>query len=162
MTAPDSPTLRILLADDQTDVLQALRLLLKADGYQIETAKSPAAVIKAIEARDFSLVLMDLNYTRDTTSGQEGLDLLNQIQTIDASLPVVVMTAWTSVDVAVEAMRRGAKDFITKPWDNPRLLALVRRQIELGNAALACRRPEQEDLLPPAGLPHAALSPTLR
>ena len=109
--------------------------------------KSPAAVIKAIEARDFSLVLMDLNYTRDTTSGQEGLDLLNKIQTVDASLPVVVMTAWASVDVAVEAMRRGAKDFITKPWDNPRLIAIVRNQMELGHAVRAYRRLEQENQL---------------
>ena len=147
MTAPDTSTHRILVADDQPDVLEALRLLLKAEGYQIETVKSPAAVIKAIEARDFSLVLMDLNYARDTTSGQEGLDLLNKIQTIDTSLPVVVMTAWASVDVAVEAMRRGAKDFITKPWENPRLIAIVRNQIELGNAVRAYRRLEQENQL---------------
>jgi DNA-binding NtrC family response regulator len=147
MTAPDTSTHRILVADDQPDVLEALRLLLKTEGYQIETVKSPAAVIKAIEARDFSLVLMDLNYARDTTSGQEGLDLLNKIQTIDTSLPVVVMTAWASVDVAVEAMRRGAKDFITKPWENPRLVAIVRNQIELGNAVRAYRRLEQENQL---------------
>ena len=147
MTAPDTSTHRILVADDQPDVLEALRLLLKAEGYQIETVKSPAAVIKALEARDFSLVLMDLNYARDTTSGQEGLDLLNRIQTIDTSLPVVVMTAWASVDVAVEAMRRGAKDFITKPWENPRLIAIVRNQIELGNAVRAYRRLEQENQL---------------
>ena len=147
MTAPATSTHRILVADDQPDVLEALRLLLKTEGYQIETVKSPAAVIKAIEARDFSLVLMDLNYARDTTSGQEGLDLLNKIQTIDTSLPVVVMTAWASVDVAVEAMRRGAKDFITKPWENPRLVAIVRNQIELGNAVRAYRRLEQENQL---------------
>ena len=140
MAATDTSIHRILIADDQPDVLEALRLLLKAEGYQIETVKSPAAVIKAIEARDFSLVLMDLNYERDTTSGQEGLDLLNKIQTIDSSLPVVVMTAWASVDVAVEAMRRGARDFITKPWDNPRLIAIVRNQIDLGNAVRAYRR----------------------
>jgi len=147
MTAPDASTHRILVADDQPDVLEALRLLLKTEGYQIETVKSPAAVIKALEARDFSLVLMDLNYARDTTSGQEGLDLLNRIQTIDTSLPVVVMTAWASVDVAVEAMRRGAKDFITKPWENPRLIAIVRNQIELGTAVRAYRRLEQENQL---------------
>jgi len=147
MTAPDTSTHRILVADDQPDVLEALRLLLKAEGYQIETVKSPAAVIKALEARDFSLVLMDLNYARDTTSGQEGLDLLNRIQTIDTSLPVVVMTAWASVDVAVEAMRRGAKDFIIKPWENPRLIAIVRNQIELGTAVRAYRRLEQENQL---------------
>jgi DNA-binding NtrC family response regulator len=147
MAATVTSTHRILIADDQADVLEALRLLLKAEGYQIETVKSPAAVIKALEARDFSLVLMDLNYERDTTSGQEGLDLLNKIQTIDSSLPVVVMTAWASVDLAVEAMRRGARDFITKPWDNPRLTAIVRNQIDLGTAVRAYRRLEQENQL---------------
>ena len=147
MTATDTSIHRILIADDQADVLEALRLLLKAEGYQIETVKSPAAVIKALEARDFSLVLMDLNYERDTTSGQEGLDLLNKIQTIDSSLPLVVMTAWASVDLAVEAMRRGARDFVTKPWDNPRLIAIVRNQIDLGNAVRAYRRLEQENQL---------------
>ncbi len=147
MAAPDTSTHRILVADDQADVLEALRLLLKAEGYQTETVKSPAAVVKAIEARDFSLVLMDLNYTRDTTSGEEGLDLLNRIQSIDPSLPVVVMTAWASVDLAVEAMRRGAKDFVTKPWENPRLISIVRNQIELGHAVRAYRRLEQENQL---------------
>jgi DNA-binding NtrC family response regulator len=147
MAATDNSIHRILIADDQADVLEALRLLLKAEGYQIETVKSPAAVIKAIEARDFSLVLMDLNYERDTTSGQEGLDLLSKIQTVDSSLPVVVMTAWASVDVAVEAMRRGARDFVTKPWDNPRLICIVRNQIDLGSAVRAYRRLEQENQL---------------
>jgi DNA-binding NtrC family response regulator len=147
MTAPGTATHQILVADDQPDVLEALRLLLKTEGYQVETVKSPAAVIKAIETRDFSLVLMDLNYARDTTSGQEGLDLLNKLQTLDASLPVVVMTAWATVDIAVEAMRRGAKDFITKPWENLRLVAIVRNQIELGNAVRAYRRLEQENQL---------------
>ena len=147
MADTDTSIHRILVADDQADVLEALRLLLKGEGYQIETVKSPAAVIKALEARDYSLVLMDLNYTRDTTSGQEGLDLLNKIQNIDSSLPVVVMTAWASVDVAVEAMRRGARDFITKPWENPRLIAIVRNQIDLGNAVRAYHRLEQENQL---------------
>jgi DNA-binding NtrC family response regulator len=141
----DVPSHRILVADDQPDVLEALRLLLKAEGYAIEAVKSPAAVIKAVEARDYALVLMDLNYARDTTSGQEGLELLQRLQAIDAALPVVVMTAWASVDVAVEAMRRGARDFVTKPWDNPRLLAIVRNQIELGGAVRAYRRLEQEN-----------------
>lgn len=144
---PDAPPLRILVADDQPDVLEALRLLLKSEGYAIEAVKSPSAVIKAVEARDYALVLMDLNYARDTTSGQEGLDLLHKLQTLDATLPVVVMTAWASVDVAVEAMRRGARDFITKPWDNPRLLAIVRNQIDLGSAVRAYRRLEQENQL---------------
>jgi DNA-binding NtrC family response regulator len=141
----DAPQQRILIADDQPDVLEALRLLLKAEGYATEAVKSPAAVIKAVEARDYALVLMDLNYARDTTSGQEGLELLQRLQAIDAALPVVVMTAWASVDVAVEAMRRGARDFITKPWDNPRLLTIVRNQIELGSAVRAYRRLEQEN-----------------
>jgi DNA-binding NtrC family response regulator len=147
MAAIDTSSHRILVADDQPDVLEALRMLLKAEGYQIETVKSPSAVLKAVETRDFSLVLMDLNYARDTTSGEEGLDLLKKIQTIDSSLPVVVMTAWASVDVAVEAMRRGAKDFVTKPWENPRLVAIVRNQIELGHAVRAYRRLEQENQL---------------
>lgn len=146
---------RILIADDQPDILEALRLLLKTEGYQIEAVKSPAAVIKALESRDFSMALIDLNYARDTTSGKEGLDLLNQIQAIDASLPVVVMTAWASVDLAVEAMRRGAKDFVAKPWDNPRLLAIVKNQIELGGAVRAYKRLEEENqLLRGKGGPH--------
>jgi DNA-binding NtrC family response regulator len=145
MAANDPAPHRILVADDQPDVLEALRLLLKAEGYQIETAKSPSAVLKAVEARDFSLAIIDLNYARDTTSGQEGLDLLAKLQTADPSLPVVVMTAWASVEVAVEAMRRGAKDFITKPWENPRLIAIVRNQIELAGAVRAYRRLEQEN-----------------
>ncbi|PTY04758.1 sigma-54-dependent Fis family transcriptional regulator [Opitutaceae bacterium EW11] len=144
---PEAAPHRILIADDQADVLEALRLLLKSEGYQTEAVKSPAGVIKAIESRDFALVLMDLNYTRDTTSGQEGLDLLSRIQGLDGSLPVVVMTAWGSVDLAVEAMRRGAKDFVTKPWDNPRLLAIIRNQIELAGAVRAYRKLEQENQL---------------
>ena len=145
MAAHDPAPHRILVADDQADVLEALRLLLKAEGYQIETAKSPAAVLKAVEARDFALAIIDLNYARDTTSGQEGLDLLAKLQVADATLPVVVMTAWASVEIAVEAMRRGAKDFITKPWENPRLLAIVRNQIELAGTVRAYRRLEQEN-----------------
>jgi DNA-binding NtrC family response regulator len=134
MKASDSNVQRILIADDQPDVLEALRLLLKGEGYRIETVTSPTDVMPALEAKDFDLLLMDLNYTRDTTSGQEGLDLLSRIKAADVSLPVVVMTAWGSVEVAVEAMRRGARDFIQKPWENARLLAVVRTQIELGHA----------------------------
>src|SRR5688572_15957786 len=143
--ANDHAPHRILVADDQADVLEALRLLLKAEGYQIETVKSPAAVMKAIEARDFDLAIIDLNYSRDTTSGQEGLDLLAKLQAADVTLPVVVMTAWASVEIAVEAMRRGAKDFITKPWENPRLISIVKNQIELAGAVRAYRRLEQEN-----------------
>ena len=138
---------RILIADDQPDVLEALRLMLKAEGYQIESANSPTGIIAAIEARDFDVVLMDLNYTRDTTSGQEGLDLLGRIQAIDTILPVVVMTAWGSVEVAVEAMRRGARDFIQKPWDNARLLSIVRTQVELSKALRQGQRLEAENRL---------------
>jgi DNA-binding NtrC family response regulator len=136
---------RILIADDQPDVLEALRLLLKGEGYQIDAVKSPAAVLRAVESRDFAMVLIDLNYARDTTSGEEGLELLEKLQNLDANLPVVVMTAWASVEVAVEAMRRGAKDLVTKPWDNPRLLAIVKNQVELGSAVRAYRRLEQEN-----------------
>src|SRR5215210_5787194 len=117
---------RVLIADDQFDVLEALRLLLKGEGLQLETASSPAGVLAAVEAREFDVALIDLNYTRDTTSGEEGLNLLSRIQGIDPTLPVVVMTAWGSVEVAVEAMRRGARDFIQKPWDNARLQAISR------------------------------------
>jgi DNA-binding NtrC family response regulator len=164
MAATDSAPHRILVADDQPDVLEALRLLLKAEGYQIETAKSPAAVLKAIDARDFSLAIIDLNYARDTTSGQEGLDLLSKLQAADSSLPVVVMTAWASVDIAVEAMRRGAKDFVTKPWENPRLLSIVKNQIELAGAVRAYRRLEQENqILRGKGGPNLiAQSPAMR
>src|SRR5688572_30641185 len=125
---------RILLADDQADVLEALRLLLKPEGYLLDTASSPQQMLRALELKDYDVVLMDLNYTRDTTSGEEGLDLLQRIHIADESLPVVVMTAWGSVNVAVEAMRRGARDFIQKPWDNERLLSIVRTQTELGRA----------------------------
>jgi len=106
---------RLLVADDQPDVIEALRLLLKAEGYEIETASSPRAVVEAVQAREFDLVLMDLNYARDTTSGAEGLDLLSRLRDIDPTLPVVVMTAWASLDLAVEVMRRGARDFVAKP-----------------------------------------------
>lgn len=129
----DTPP-RLLIADDQPDVLEALRLLLKTEGYQIDTVNSPAALVRALDARDYDVVLMDLNYARDTTSGEEGLDLLATLRAADESLPVVVMTAWTSVHVAVEAMRRGARDFVQKPWDNDRLLAILRTQTELGRA----------------------------
>jgi DNA-binding NtrC family response regulator len=145
---------RILIADDQPDVLEALRLLLKAEGYQIESATSPAAVVAALEARDFDVVVMDLNYTRDTTSGQEGLDLLTRIQAIDSILPVVVMTAWGTVKLAVEAMRRGARDFIQKPWENERLISIVKTQIDLSNAIRRGLRLEAENrLLRAEGVP---------
>jgi DNA-binding NtrC family response regulator len=135
---------RILIADDQADVLEALRLLLKGEGYEAESVSSPAAVLKALETRDFDAALIDLNYARDTTSGLEGLDLLSRIQAADNSLPVIVMTAWGSVDMAVEAMRRGARDFIQKPWDNARLMTVLRTQVELRQALRRGQRFEAE------------------
>lgn len=137
---------RILVADDQADVLEALRLLLKGEGFAIETTSSPAGVLKALDTHEFDIVLIDLNYARDTTSGNEGLDLLTSIQAKDGPLPVVVMTAWGSVDLAVEAMRRGASDFIQKPWDNARLLSVLRTQIELSQALRRGRQLEAENL----------------
>ena len=125
---------RTLIADDQPDVLAALRLLLKGAGYQTEAANSPGAVLEAIKSRDFDIVLMDLNYARDTTSGKEGLDLIKRIQAEDKSLPIVVMTAWATVDLAVETMRQGVRDFVEKPWENSRLLQVLRTQIEQGKS----------------------------
>jgi DNA-binding NtrC family response regulator len=122
---------KVLIADDQPDVLQALRLLLKGEGFQLETAASPDEILEAVEQQDFDAVLMDLNYARDTTSGREGLDILSKLRALDHTLPVIVMTAWGSVDGAVEAMRLGARDYLEKPWDNSRLLSMLRTQIEL-------------------------------
>jgi DNA-binding NtrC family response regulator len=144
----------VLIADDQPEVVDSLRLLLKDEGFQIDAVNSPAGVLTSVEAREFDVVLIDLNYARDTTSGQEGLDLLNRIRTIDSSLPVVVMTAWGSVEVAVEAMRRGARDFIQKPWENARLLSVLRTQVELSRALRRGQRLEAENrLLRAEGLP---------
>ena len=137
---------RILIADDQADVLAALSLLLKGERFQIESASSPEGVLKTIDTHEFDVILIDLNYARDTTSGSEGLDLLSRIRATDPTLPVVVMTAWGSVDLAVEAMRRGARDFIQKPWDNARLLAVLRTQVELGEALRRGRRLEAENM----------------
>ena len=139
-----SSTARLLIADDQRDVLEALRLLLKGEGYQIDTVESPAAVLAALEQRDYDVVLIDLNYARDTTSGQEGLDLLSRIHSADEMLPVVVMTAWGSINVAVEAMRRGARDFVEKPWENERLKSIIRTQTELGRALRRATRLEAQ------------------
>ncbi|MBI5085409.1 MAG: sigma-54-dependent Fis family transcriptional regulator [Acidobacteria bacterium] len=144
-TAESKP--RILIADDQDDVLAALRLLLKPEGFILDCVSSPQAVLSALEHREYDLLLMDLNYTRDTTSGQEGLDLMSRAQSIDAALPIVVMTAWGSVELAVDAMRRGARDFIQKPWENVRLLAIVRTQLQLSAALRRGARLEAENCL---------------
>ncbi len=125
---------RILVADDQTDIVDALHLLLKGAGFTVRAADSPSAVLEAVAGREWDCVLMDLNYTRDTTSGTEGMDLLRALREVDGTLPVVTMTAWGSVEGAVEAMRRGAGDYVEKPWDNQRLVATLKTQIELGRA----------------------------
>jgi DNA-binding NtrC family response regulator len=145
MKSLESSPPRVLIADDQADVREALRLLLKGEGFRTETVHAPAGVLAALEQGAFDAVLIDLNYARDTTSGQEGLDLLGRIAALDGTLPVVVMTAWANVDLAVEAMRRGARDFVQKPWDNARLLATLRTQVELSRALRRGRRLEAEN-----------------
>jgi phosphoserine phosphatase RsbU/P len=129
-SAESTPTARVLVADDQPHVLDALQLLLKSHGYRTEAATHPARVLQALKSCEFDVVLMDLNYTRDTTAGGEGLELVSQIRLIDENLPLVVMTAWSSVDLAVEAMRRGASDFVQKPWHNGQLLEKLETQVE--------------------------------
>jgi DNA-binding NtrC family response regulator len=147
MMVVQSAAVRVLVADDQPDVREALRLLLKGEGFETATVASPSAVLAAIETREFDAVLIDLNYARDTTSGEEGLDLLSRVRTLDSTLPVVVMTAWGSLELAVEAMRRGAKDFVQKPWENARLLAILKTQIELARALRRSQRLEAENRL---------------
>jgi DNA-binding NtrC family response regulator len=137
----------VLVADDQPDVLEALRLLLKGEGFEVETVASSAAVLSALERRDYDALLMDMNYARDTTSGQEGLNLLQRLKELEPDLPVAVMTAWGSVGGAVEAMRRGAQDYIEKPWDNARLLVTLRNLVELGRALRRTRRLDAENRL---------------
>jgi DNA-binding NtrC family response regulator len=164
MTTPP----RILIADDQPDILQALRLLLKGEGFEIVTATSPAHVAQAVGESELDVILMDMNYARDTTSGREGLDLLTRIHAVYPMLPMVVMTAWGSVDGAVEAMRRGARDYIEKPWDNARLVTTLRTQVELSRALR--RSDNLEDAsrrLAPDGMPRMiaearAMQPILR
>ncbi len=158
------PPPRILVADDEPDVLEALKLLLKGEGYDVQAVTSPRALLSTVEAHDFDALLIDMNYTRDTTSGAEGLDLLARLQGLEAAPPVVVMTAWASIDGAVEAMRRGARDFIEKPWDNRRLLATLRTQVELGRALRNSQRLERENrALRKEGLPELiAESPAMR
>ena len=153
----------VLLADDQPDILEALQLLLKTEGYVVQSVTSPAAVLAAVGETDFDAVLIDLNYARDTTSGREGLDLLARLKAEDPTLPVIVMTAWASVDVAVEAMRCGARDFIQKPWDNARLLTIVRTQVELSRALRRGRQLEDAARLNYDGVsPLIARSATMR
>jgi len=138
---------RILIADDQPDVVEALRLLLKTQGYDTESASSPASILSALEAREFDLLLMDLNYARDTTSGREGLDLLERIQSREAYPPIVVMTGWATVGLAVQAMQRGVGDFVEKPWVNSRLIEILEKQIALGRERREMKRHERENEL---------------
>ncbi len=143
-TEQDAYQPKILIADDQPDVLKALRLLLKPEGFQLETASTVTEIIDAVEKRDFDVILMDMNYVRGETSGRQGLDVLLKIKQIDDTLPLVVMTAWSSVELAVEAIHRGARDFISKPWENERLLTVLRTQVELGRALRKGKQLEQE------------------
>ena len=154
---------RVLIADDQPDLLDALRLLLKGEGIQMEAVTSPEAAVQAIEGNRFDLLLMDLNYTGDTTSGREGIDLLARVQAVDNMLPVIVMTGWGSVDLAVEAMRRGVRDFVQKPWDNAQLVATLRSEIDAGRARRTQQLQQERELsearriqqkLLPAALPQ--------
>jgi DNA-binding NtrC family response regulator len=136
---------RIFVADDQRDVLESLRLLLKSEGYATETFANPESLLGALRERTADAVLMDLNYTRDTTSGDEGLDAVGRIRAFDANTPIVLMTAWGTIGLAVEGMRRGAQDFIEKPWDNERLLTVLRNQVALGRALQRARALEAEN-----------------
>jgi DNA-binding NtrC family response regulator len=138
---------RILAADDQEHILEALDLLLHPQGYRVDKAHSPAHVREALKSNSYDAILIDLNYARDTTSGQEGLDLLSEIVAVDSTVPIVVMTAWANVELAVEAMRRGARDFVQKPWENERLVAILRTQIELHRALQQAARLEAENRL---------------
>jgi DNA-binding NtrC family response regulator len=158
---------RILIADDDPDVLAALRLLLRGEGFEVEAVSAPARVLAAVEGDDFDAALLDLNYARDTTSGREGVELVERLRSLDPTLPVIVMTAWGSVEGAVAAVRGGARDYIEKPWDNARLLATLRNQVELSGALRRARRLELENrLLGPDGAPRliaesAAMRPVL-
>lgn len=145
MSSTSSAQIRILISDDQPDVLEALQFLLKRDGYKSASAESPKQALQLMENHEFDLAILDLNYSRDTTSGEEGLDLLAQVQALDPTLPVIVMTAWGSVDLAVQAMRQGARDFVQKPWENERLSSIVRTQLELSQAIRRGHRLELEN-----------------
>jgi DNA-binding NtrC family response regulator len=154
---------RVLIADDQRDVLEALRILLKGEGHQTEAVTSISGIFNALQQRDYALLMMDLNYTRDTTSGQEGLEIIPKIQALDSTLPIVVMTAWATIDLAVDAMKRGARDFVPKPWDNERLVTIVRTQIELGSALRKGRKLEAANKLLGGNVPNLiADAPSMR
>lgn len=146
MQASDN-SYRVLIADDQPAVLDALKLLLRSEGFQVDTIRSPQVVIESLGLREYDILLLDLNYTRDTTSGREGIELLETVRGIDSQLPIVVMTAWGTIDLAVEAIRCGARDFIQKPWDDERLITVLRNQAELCRALRRGQRLEAENKL---------------
>ena len=160
----DATVCRLLIADDQPHILETLEILLAPEGYALETARTPAAVLAALDTAAFDGLLIDLNYTRDTTSGREGLDLLTAIRARDAYVPVVVMTAWANVELAVAAMRAGANDFLPKPWDNLRLLTVLRTQMELHRAQRRAQWLEAENrILRSEGSPDfIAAAPSMR
>src|ERR1700728_2300296 len=155
---------RLLIADDQPHILEALQLLLQPEGYTLEVVRNPALVLEALAHESFDGLLVDLNYTRDTTSGQEGLDLVSRVKEMDPQLPVVVMTAWGNIDLAVEAMRRGAGDFIQKPWENARLLNILRTQMELHRSQKRSQWLEAENriLRAPGAPDFIASAPSMR
>ena len=145
-SAASAERLRVLVSDDQPDVREALRLLLKGAGFVAETVDSPAAVLRAIKSKTFDLILIDLNYTRDTTSGREGLELLDQLHSAGSTAPVVVMTAWGNVELAVAAMQRGAADFVQKPWDNARLVSTIEKQARAAAERASAERDVRSEL----------------
>ncbi len=163
-TSSTSQAIRVLVADDQADVLEAVDLLLTPHGMSVDCARSPQLLLEALAHRDFDVLLIDLNYTRDTTSGQEGLDLLLRVHEMDPYLPVIVMTAWGNIDLAVESIKRGARDFIQKPWHNERLVSLVRVHAELHQTLRRARQLELENrLLRADGMPDfIAGAPTMQ
>jgi phosphoserine phosphatase RsbU/P len=155
----DSKPARVLVADDQPDVLEALRWLLSGEGYEPQFVNSTDGVMDKLRAEPFDLLLMDLNYTRDTTSGREGLELIPRVRAQDATMPIVVMTGWGSIDTAVEAMRRGAKSFVQKPWEDVTLLEIVAREIAEARAARR-RDQRQQREVEEASLIQRGLLPT--
>ncbi len=154
----------VLIADDRPDVLTALRLLLKGEGHECLPAASPDAAMEIAGGKDLDLAIIDLNYARDTTSGAEGLELLEKLRAAIPGLPVIVMTAWGSIDLAVEAIRRGAADFLQKPWENARLLSIVRTQCALADSRVGIKKLQAENLLLRGEGRHAfiAESPAMR
>jgi DNA-binding NtrC family response regulator len=156
--------IRVLVADDQPHILEAVELLLEPQGIHVDCTRSPQLLLEALSQSDYDVLLIDLNYTRDTTSGKEGLDLLARLQEIDPRMPVIVMTAWGNIDLAVESIKRGARDFIQKPWENERLISLIRVHAELHKALRRARQLELENrLLRAEGMPDfVAAAPSMQ